>query len=117
MIGIYTRKFETSEQFHLYANDKKGDTKDRHWYINSRLATNDDIANATEQCFQYLVDIRDNYSSLVDFTGLKVVSSTVNTLDASNPYVSITLERPIIMSSNYYGNPEFSMDFEYGKKY
>lgn len=38
-------------------------------------------------------------------------------IDSKNPYVSLMLERPIVMTTNFYGNQDINLDFEYNKNY
>lgn len=117
MIAFYTTKFNESKFVHDFGDVEKGKGVSNGWYFNSREATKDDRINATIQCGEYLMQLSRNYPYMLDFTGLHLVSTMQNIDDSSNPYVSLTLERPMKMSSNYYGHPDISMDFEAGKRY
>lgn len=77
----------------------------------------DDLANSTDQCRKHLEYVKANFNLTTDFTGLRIISSTYNIERVDNPYVSVTVERPLKMSTNKYGHENISMDFAYDQKY
>lgn len=117
MIGLYTTNFADYAPSHNYAYQDSGTGVIKHWMIHSRKATENDRANSTHECFSLLTYIRDYSTSLIDYSGLSLISTSVNTDESPNIFVSLMLERPVLMTQTINGSSEINMDFVYGSNY